>query len=109
MRYGDFEKVLGQIPDSLFTVMLLHDPAGWLLTAVNGSMPDLTLSGHTHGLQVGTPGSRRSPAEQFHERWRGTYKFNGSQLFVTTGLGTMGMAVRLFMPPEIVVLTVIPE
>jgi len=109
MRYGDFEKVLGQIPDSLFTVMLLHDPAGWLLTAVNGSMPDLTLSGHTHGLQVGTPGSRRSPAEQFHERWRGTYKFDGSQLFVTTGLGTMGMAVRLFMPPEIVVLTVIPE
>ncbi len=109
MRYGDFEKVLGQIPDSLLTVMLLHDPAGWLLTAVNGRMPHLTLSGHTHGMQAGTPGGRRSPAERFHERWRGTYKLNGSQLFVTTGLGTMGMAVRLFMPPEIVVLTVIPE
>jgi uncharacterized protein len=109
MSYGDFEKVLGQVPDSLFTLMLLHDPAGWLLTAVNGRMPQLTMSGHTHGLQAGTPGGRRSPAERFHERWRGTYKLNGSQLFVTTGLGTMGMAVRLFMPPEIVVLTVISE
>jgi hypothetical protein len=109
MRYGDFEKVLGQVPDSLFTLMLLHDPAGWLLTAINGSMPQLTVSGHTHGLQAGTPGGRRSPAERFHERWRGTYKLDGSQLYVTTGLGTMGMAVRLFMPPEIVVLTVIPE
>ncbi len=109
MSYGNFEKVLGQIPDSLFTIMLLHDPAGWLLTSVNGRMPHLTLSGHTHGLQAGTPGGRRSPAERFHERWRGTYKLDESQLFVTTGLGSMGMAVRLFMPPEIVVLTVIPE
>ena len=73
MRYGDFEKVLRQVPDSLFTVMLLHDPAGWLLTAVTGRMPQITLSGHTHGMQAGMPGGKRSPAEQFHERWKGLY------------------------------------
>ncbi len=109
MSYGDFEKVMIQVPDSLFTIMLLHDPAGWLLTAVTGRMPQLTLSGHTHGMQAGIPGGKRSPAEHFHERWKGLYKLDGSHLYVTTGLGTMGMAVRLFMPPEIVILTVTPE
>lgn len=109
MNYGDFEKVMKMVPDTLFTVMLLHDPAGWLLTAVNGRMPQLTLSGHTHGMQVGLPGARRSPAEGFHERWKGHYMIGNSHLVVTTGLGTMGMAVRLFMPPEIVVLTVTTE
>ncbi len=109
MRYGDFEKVLRQIPDSMFTVMLLHDPAGWLLTAVTGRMPEITLSGHTHGMQAGLPGGNRSPAEQFHERWKGLYSLAGSHLYVTTGLGTMGMAVRIFMPPEIVVITVTSE
>jgi len=109
MSYGDFEKVMGQIPDSLFTVMLLHDPAGWLLTAVNGRMPQLTLSGHTHGMQAGLPGGGSSPAARYHERWKGHYRFGNSHLYVTTGLGTSGMALRLFMPPEIVVLTVKPE
>ncbi|MFN2314454.1 MAG: metallophosphoesterase [Bacteroidales bacterium] len=109
MSYGDFEKVMGQIPDSLFTVMLLHDPAGWLLTAVNGRMPQITLSGHTHGMQAGMPGGGSSPAARYHERWKGHYRFGNSHLYVTTGLGTSGMALRLFMPPEIVILTVIPE
>lgn len=109
MNYGDFDKVMGLVPDTLFTVMLLHDPAGWLLTAVNGRMPQLTLSGHTHGMQIGLPGARRSPAEGFHERWKGHYKIGNSHLVVTTGLGTIGMAVRIFMPPEIVVLTITPE
>ncbi len=109
MRYGNFEKVMGEVPDSLFTVMLLHDPAGWLLTAIDGHMPQLTVSGHTHGMQLGIPGLQDSPAGRFHERWRGHYSIGDSHLYVTTGLGTMGMAVRLFMPPEIVVLTVTPE
>ncbi len=109
MSYGDFEKVMGQVPDSLFTVMLLHDPAGWLLTAVNGRMPQLTLSGHTHGMQAGLPGGGSSPAARYHERWKGHYRLGNSHLYVTTGLGTTGLAVRLFMPPEIVVLTVKPE
>lgn len=109
MSYGNFEKVTEQIPDSLFTVMLLHDPAGWLLTAVNGRMPELTLSGHTHGMQAGMPGGGSSPAARYHERWKGHYRFGNSHLYVTTGLGTTGLAVRLFMPPEIVVLTVKPE
>jgi predicted MPP superfamily phosphohydrolase len=105
MNYGDFEKALGTIPDSLFTILLLHDPAGWLLTSVTGRMPDLTVSGHTHGLQVGLPGGGWSPAAEFHEHWKGKHRLGDSFLYVTTGLGSMGMSARFFMPPEIVYLT----
>ena len=105
MNYGDFEKALDLIPDSLFTILLLHDPAGWLLTSVTGNMPDLTVSGHTHGLQAGLPGGGWSPAAEFHEHWKGLHRLGDSFLYVTTGLGSMGMSARFFMPPEIVILT----
>lgn len=109
MNYGNFEKVLAPIPDTLFTILLLHDPAGWLLSSVAGRLPDLTVAGHTHGFQAGLPGRAWSPSALIHEQWRGLYEFRGSHLFVSTGLGTMGMAARFFMPPEIVILTLMAE
>lgn len=105
MNYGDLERSMGLVPDSLFTILLLHDPAGWLLTSVTGRMPDLTVSGHTHGLQVGLPGGGWSPAAEFHEHWKGLYRLGDRFLYVTTGMGTMSMSARFFMPPEIVFLT----
>lgn len=106
MNYGNFEEVLAQLPDSLFTILLVHDPAGWLMSSVAGRLPDLTVAGHTHGFQAGLPGRGWSPSALTHEHWRGLYEFRGSHLYVSTGLGTMGMAARFFMPPEIVILTI---
>jgi len=106
MTYGNFEKVLSPLPDSLFTILLIHDPAGWLISSIAGRLPDLTVAGHTHGFQAGLPGRGWSPSALIHEQWRGLYEFCGSHLFVSTGLGTMGMAARFFMPPEIVILTI---
>ena len=105
MHYGNFEKVLGPLPDSLFTILLIHDPESWLLSAVSGSIPQLTVAGHTHGFQASLPFALWSPASLVHERWKGIYEFRGSHLYVTSGLGTMGMAARFFMPPEIVLIT----
>ncbi len=105
MQYGNFEKALGAIPDTVLTILLLHDPAGWLLTSVTGRMPDLTVAGHTHGMQAGLPGGRWSPAAAFHEHWKGMHRLGDSFLYVTTGMGSMGMSARFFMPPEIVYLT----
>jgi len=106
ISYGNFEKAISQIPDTLFTILLLHDPAGWLLSSISGRLPDLTLAGHTHGFQAGLPGLKWSPSALVQERWKGLYEFRGSYLYVTTGMGTIGMAARFFMPPEIVILTV---
>ncbi|NLE36204.1 MAG: hypothetical protein GX622_13980 [Bacteroidales bacterium] len=105
MSYGNFEQVLAPLPDSILTILLLHDPAGWLMSSVSGRLPNLTLSGHTHGFQAGLPVTGWSPSALVQERWKGLHEFRGRHLYVTTGLGTMGMAVRIFMPPEIVILT----
>lgn len=106
MSYGNFEKTLGPLPDSLFTVLLIHDPESWLLSSVAGGIPQITVAGHTHGFQAAIPFGIWSPASLVHQRWKGLYEFRGSQLYVTSGLGSMGMAARFFMPPEIVILTV---
>lgn len=107
MRYGDFEKALAG-PDSVsLKILLIHDPAAWDTARILPGRADLVLSGHTHGMQVGfpTPWGRISPASYLHKYWGGHYESEGTDLFVTTGLGTMGMAERIFMPPEIVLLT----
>ncbi len=111
MAYGDFAKVKDEYDDTMFNIMLVHDPAGWAVAEKFGTLPDLTLSGHTHGMQIGlpVPGGYISPASALHEYWKGLYSKDDSFLFVTAGLGTMGMAARIFMPPEIIVLTLRQE
>jgi predicted MPP superfamily phosphohydrolase len=107
ISYGDFGQVLSNIPDSVFTILLLHAPSGWDQVLEQEHVPDLTLSGHTHGMQIGlpVPGGYISPASLIHKYWKGLYNKGDHYLYVTTGLGTMGMALRIFMPPEIAVLT----
>lgn len=107
MSYGDFSRVLSQVPDSIFSLLVVHDPGAWDRLPDNTRMPDLTLSGHTHGMQAGLRlgGRYISPAVFLHKHWKGLYTEGNKHLYVSTGLGTMGMALRIFMPPEIVVIT----
>lgn len=107
MRYGDFDSALAGSDTTDLTILLVHDPAAWETVTGLQQKIDLVLSGHTHGMQIGfpTPRGRISPASIFHKYWSGHYESDGRDLFVTTGLGTMGMAIRIFMPPEIILLT----
>jgi predicted MPP superfamily phosphohydrolase len=107
MSYGNFSNAFDLIPDSVFSLLLVHDPAAWDVAAQYDRMPQLALAGHTHGMQAGLPlpGGYISPASIYHKYWRGLYSKKDKYLYVTTGLGTMGMALRIFMPPEIVVIT----
>lgn len=86
-------------------IVLAHDPA-WFAHVPAG--PYLTLSGHTHGGQIAFPvigpvvNASRAPL-----RWSYGHIVEGRrQLYVTSGLGTSGVPVRMNMPPEIVVLDV---
>jgi hypothetical protein len=107
MSYGNFEKAFDLIPDSIFSLLLVHDPAAWDAAGQYDRMPQLALAGHTHGMQAGLPlpGGYVSPASMYHKYWRGLYIKEDKYLYVTAGLGTIGMALRIFMPPEIVVIT----
>jgi len=70
---------------------------------------DLTLSGHTHGMQFAfsIPGWRWSPVKFKYPRWAGLYSADNQYLYVNIGLGFIGFPGRVGTPPEITLLTLI--
>jgi predicted MPP superfamily phosphohydrolase len=67
----------------------------------------LTISGHLHAGQVAVPLLRRPVVPSWYgERFAHRHVVEGGRrLYVSSGLGTSGLPVRLFAPPEVVVLT----
>jgi len=69
---------------------------------------DLVLSGHGHGGVIRLPftdGLLSTDRTLFPSYTAGLYEANGSQVFVTRGLGNSGPTLRLFNRPELAVLT----
>ncbi len=84
-----------------FRLHLSHHPDGFDPAALRGA--HLTLSGHTHGGQVGL-GSRSLLGPAF-KYMRGVYEQGEAKAFVHSGLGHW-LPVRLGCPAEIAVITV---
>lgn len=106
-QYADLDAALQGIPAGAFTILMTHDPAHWESHVAGKKDINLTLSGHTHGLQWGIKlaGVPFSPAWFTRKNWGGLYKNGESVLYVNTGLGTVGMPWRIDMPAEITVFT----
>jgi len=84
---------------------MTHDPAHWTSKVKKRDDIELTLSGHTHGMQWGIKlaGIKFSIAHLANNYWGGLYRSNNSVLYVNTGLGNVGIPWRLDMAPEITV------
>jgi predicted MPP superfamily phosphohydrolase len=83
-------------------VLLAHDPRR-LTEAVALNVP-LVLSGHTHGGQVVLPGIGAIAARKFPVV-DGLARREKTTIFVSRGIGTVYVPVRLNCPPEVVLLT----
>jgi hypothetical protein len=105
IRFGDGPRpdvAAKDIPDHAWRICLSHRPSNWNLAVSTGSK--LTLSGHTHGGQINIiPGV--SSARMMGPYTRGLFDENGFKLYVSRGLGVVGIPMRLGAPPEIVVIT----
>lgn len=97
------ETVKGLDPEG-FNVLLSHRPD--FFTKAKSAGMDLTLSGHTHGGQVGIEfwGINLNPVYIVHKYARGLYQEDGKQLYVNVGVGMIGVPIRL-VPPEITLIT----
>jgi len=106
-QYGDLKKALQDIPDTGFKILLSHDPSHWDEEVTGRSGVHLTLSGHTHGMQFGIRIGkfRWSPIQVKYPRWVGLYQQGYQYLHVNPGLGYIGYAGRIWIPPEISVIT----
>jgi predicted MPP superfamily phosphohydrolase len=95
-------KVLPMLPGDEPVLVLCHRPDIFPQAAAGGVA--LTLSGHTHGGQLGLPwfdGRVRNLAEFITPFDRGLFERDGSFLYVNCGLGVTGQRVRLCTPREI--------
>lgn len=106
--YGDMQKASVNCPDCDVKILLSHDPSHWD-KEVTKSYKDvnLTLSGHTHGMQFGIeiPGFIKfSPIQFVYKKWAGLYKEGNQYLYVNRGLGFLGYPGRVGILPEITLL-----
>lgn len=106
-QYGDFEKARMGTADNPFKILLSHDPTHWDAEIMEKTDVDLTLSGHTHGMQFGieTKNIKWSPVQWKYPRWAGLYREGNQYLYVNRGLGYIGYPGRVGIPPEITVIT----
>ncbi len=102
-RVGDIARVArGAVPHA---ILLAHTP-NRLLEAMQLTIP-LVLSGHTHGGQIVPPLVGPIAARGFPVI-AGMDRREGTTIFVSRGVGTVYVPIRINCPPEVAVLTLEP-
>lgn len=107
-RYGKMSEAVAGMPQLPFKILLSHDPSHWEAQVLKEYKDvDLTLSGHTHGMQFGIelPFLKWSPVKLVYKQWAGLYERAGQWLYVNRGFGFLGYPGRLGILPEITVIT----
>ena len=101
-------QTLSRIPPGPKPILMLwHEGDGLIYNRRPSARPILVLSGHTHGGQVVLPliGSVGNLVLGPTACRRGACTVNGWPLYVTSGVGTSWLPLRIGVPPEIVLLT----
>ncbi len=98
---ADVDAALAAAPPAsrAFRVLLAHRPGAWD-AAVPRGIP-LTLAGHIHGGQFYLPVIGWSAGSLITKYVMGHFQRGNSQLYVSRGIGVVGVPIRVFAPPEI--------
>ncbi len=107
-QVGDLNKASQNLKQKDFKIVLTHDPSHWDAEVRPHPLHfDLTLSGHTHGMQMGIeiPNILHwSPAAFVYKQWGGLYRELEKYIYVNRGFGFHAYAGRIGIWPEITVL-----
>ncbi|MFD1616167.1 metallophosphoesterase [Gelatiniphilus marinus] len=105
---GDLKKASKGLEKEDFKILMTHDPSHWEYQVKNDNFNyHLTLSGHTHGLQMGIeiPGVFKwSPSQYVYKQWAGLYNEFGRFINVNRGFGYHAFPGRVGIWPEITVI-----
>lgn len=105
---GDLEKASKGVHQEDFKILMSHDPSHWEYKVKQDKFNyHLTLSGHTHGLQMGIeiPGFFKwSPSQYVYKQWAGLYEEFGRYINVNRGFGYHAFPGRVGIWPEITVI-----
>lgn len=103
-QHGDLSKAMRGTDNVGFKILLSHNPMHWHYEIRDNadSDIDLTLSGHTHAMQLKL--GDYSPAVMRYPEWGGLYGNDGKRLYVNRGVGYI-VPFRFGAWPEITVIT----
>ncbi len=104
---GDLDEAIKGVENIPFKILMSHDPTHFTKKVVpHKTHFDLTLAGHTHGMQFGIdiPGFKWSPIEYIYPQWAGLYQEAKQYLYVNRGFGFLGFPGRAGIRPEITVI-----
>lgn len=107
-KYGRMNEAYPGTENVPFKILLSHDPSHWdAEVRMKYADIDLTLAGHTHGMQFGVevPGFRWSPVQYMYKQWAGLYEEGNQKLYINRGFGFIGYPGRVGILPEITVIT----
>ena len=102
-RVSDPVAALAAVPADAAALLLVHDPDVFPRVPARAT---LTVAGHLHGGQVNVPHLRRLAMPTcYGDRYLAGHVIEeGRHLYVSAGLGTAGVPLRLFRRPEVPVL-----
>lgn len=106
-KYGDLAKTYEGMEEQPFKILMSHDPSHWdAQIRPEFSDIDLTLAGHTHGMQLGIEigDFRWSPSKYIYKQWADLYQEGSQYLYVNRGYGYLGYPGRIGILPEITIL-----
>ena len=107
-KVGDINLASANLDKEDFKILMSHDPSHWDYEVKNHDKNfQLTLSGHTHGMQFGIeiPGVIKwSPIQYIYKQWAGLYENMGRYVYVNRGFGFHAYSGRVGIMPEITVI-----
>ena len=109
-KYGKMDLAMQGVNKEEVAILLSHDPSHWEAEVIpKYSNVQLTLSGHTHGMQFGleNPYFKWSPVQWVYKQWAGIYDNKDQQLYVNRGFGFLGYPGRVGILPEITLIELV--
>jgi predicted MPP superfamily phosphohydrolase len=110
-QHGDLAKTMNGVGQDEFKILLSHDPTHWSEQVIGQTNIALTLSGHTHGAQMGVElpqfGIKFSPVSVRYKRWGGLYTEGNQHLYINRGFGFLAFPGRVGMAPEVTLIELV--
>ncbi len=106
-KHGKMAEAYAGLDNKQFKILMSHDPSHWDAEVIpKYNDVDLTLSGHTHGMQFGfkIKSLQWSPVQYVYKQWDGLYENGKQKLYVNAGFGFIGYPGRVGILPEITVI-----
>ncbi len=98
------ENAMKNINENEFNILVTHCPDAVSKSGINLEYIDIALAGHSLGGQIYLPVLGPIYTEEGATTYnRGQYDINGSKLYVSNGLGTSKIDMRLMTPPQVLI------